>query len=75
MTEADIENFKNPLKEAEKIQEVLKLLGYEVQGFRRKRKNDFYCVVDLHFVGTSFFTGDNSSIPVCPSLLSSKKGE
>jgi hypothetical protein len=64
MTESDIENFKTPLKEAEKIQEALKLLGYEVHGFRRKRNNHFYCVLDLRFVGPSFFTGDKSSPPL-----------
>jgi len=66
MTEADIENFGSLPKEIKKIQKALKLLGYEVQGLRRKRKNHFYCVLDLRFVGPSFFTGDKSSPLLAP---------
>ena len=68
MTVKDIENFESTIKEAEKIQESLKLLGYKIQGFKRK-KNNFYSVLKLQFVGSSFFTGDKSSPPLAPGYL------
>jgi len=66
MTEADIENFESIFKEAEKIQEILKPLGYKVRGFKRKRQNEFDAVLQLRFVGPSYFNGDKSSRPLPP---------
>jgi len=67
MTEADIKTLESPLKEIEKIQEMLKSLGYKVRGFHGKRKNHFDFVLKLNFVGSSFFTGDKSSPPLAPT--------
>jgi hypothetical protein len=67
MTEADIKIFGSLSKEVENIQNALKLLGYEVQGLRRNRKNPFYRVLNLRFVGPSFFSGDKFSPPLAPS--------
>jgi len=57
-----VENFGSPFKKTEKIQEALKILGYEIQGFRRRNKFD--SVLHLRFVGPSFFSGDKSSSPL-----------
>jgi len=66
MTEADIKNLKSPLEEIEKIQEMLKSLGYKIRGFRSKRKNHYDFVLHLNFVGSSFFTGDKNSPLLAP---------
>jgi len=64
MTEADVEKFGTMVNESERIQEALKILGYEVKGF--KRRNKFNSVLHLRFVGSSFFSGDKSSHPLPP---------
>jgi len=66
MTDSDIENFESIIKEAEKIQEILKPLGYKVRGFKRKVRNNFDAVLQLRFVGPSYYNGDKSSRPLPP---------
>jgi len=73
MTVEDLEIFGSVLKESEKIQEILKPLGYKIHGFKRKRKNRYYSVLNLQFVGPSFFSGDNNSHPLPPGYLQIEK--
>jgi len=64
MTEADIIEFRKKTlpKEVEKLQEVLKPFGYEVQGIKRKRRYSYDFVLRLSFVGSSVFAGEDSGI-------------
>jgi len=65
MTEAEAVEFRDTslVNELEKIQNALKPLGYKVQGINRNIGYCYSFVLQLCFVGSSVFAGDNSGDP------------